>query len=349
LLNKRVTIKQIAKELNVSMMTVSRALNDRSNVDSRTKQRVLETAARLGYKPNYVAKSLAMNKTFSIGVVFPEISHSFFPEVIKGIEEVASKNEYQLILSYTAENQSREIQALQTLESKRVDGILISMAQDVDNTEHYKVLIDDGFPLTFFDRCATGLGASCVRIDDYQSAMLVMKHLMGLGYEKIAHLHGPVKLELGRQRLEGYKDALKNGNLSIREELMVESGFSEKGGYEAMNNILALRKTDLPEAVMCVNDPVAIGAMEAIALAGLKVPDDIAITGFTDDVRAKLIRVPLTTIEQPTYTIGKKAARKLLKHIASSEEGVEDIVLDTRLIIRESCGARKKSEKLSVL
>ncbi len=339
---KRVTIKQIASELNVSIMTVSRALNDRSNVDSRTKQKVLEVAARLGYKPNYIAKSLALNKTFSIGVVFPEISHSFFPEVIKGIEEVAFQNDYQLLLSYTAEKKSREIQALLTLESKRVDGILISMAQDIDNTDHYRMIIDDGLPLTFFDRCATGLGASCVRIDDYQSATLVMNHLLDLGYRNIAHLHGPVGLEVGRQRLEGYKDAMKSRNLSVKKDWLVESGFSEKGGYEAMSKLLSLSKSDLPEAVMCVNDPAAIGAMEAIALAGLKIPDDIAITGFSDDVRAKLIRVPLTTIEQPTYSVGKKAAKKLLGHIASRDEEVEDIVLDTRLIIRESCGARKK-------
>ena len=334
----RVTIKEIAKALNLSTMTVSRALNNRSNVTEETKNKVWDMAREMGYRPNHIAKSLVLNKTFSIGVVIPEIAHSFFPEVIRGIEDVTYAMDYQLIFTHSAEDQDRERRALAALEAKRVDGILISTAQSTDDVTPYKELIDTGLPMVFFDRCVYNIGASCVSMNDVESSREITEHLIQHGYKKIAHLSGPPKVSIGKKRLDGFLKALKEHNLEIREKWIKESGFQEKGGYDAMMRLLENSEGDRPEAVVAVNDPAAFGAMQAILDNGLRIPEDIAIVGFTDDIRAKLMPVPLTTIRQPAYEMGKKAAEKLIKVIDNEDETVEEIVIESQLIIRQSCG-----------
>lgn len=334
----RVTIKEIAKALNLSTMTVSRALNNRSNVTEETKKKVWDMAKKMGYRPNNIAKSLVLNKTFSIGVVVPEITHSFFPEVIRGIEDVTYEADYQLILTHSAEDQGRERKALAALEAKRVDGILISTAQSSEDVEPYKELIETGMPMVFFDRCVYDIGASCVSMNDLESSRQITEHLIGHGYKKIAHLSGPPRASIGEKRLEGFRRALHDHNLPINTEWIQESGFQEKGGYDAMMRLLEITQDNHPEAVVAVNDPAAFGAMQAIIDYGLKIPEDIAIVGFSDDIRAKLMPVPLTTIRQPAYEMGKKAAEKLMKLIDNEGDGVEEIVIDSQLIVRQSCG-----------
>jgi len=295
-------------------------------------------AREMGYRPNHIAKSLVLNKTFSIGVVIPEIAHSFFPEVIRGIEDVTYAKDYQLIFTHSAEDQDRECRALTALEAKRVDGILISTAQSSDDVTPYKELIDAGLPMVFFDRCVYNIGASCVSMNDLESSREITEHLIQHGYKKIAHLSGPPKVSIGKKRLDGFLKALKEHNMEVRDDWIQESGFQEKGGYDAMMRILENSDGDRPEAVVAVNDPAAFGAMQAILDNGLRIPDDIAIVGFTDDIRAKLMPVPLTTIRQPAYEMGKKAAEKLIKVIDKEDEAVEEIVIESQLIIRQSCG-----------
>lgn len=337
----RVTIKEIAKALNLSTMTVSRALNNRSNVTEETKKKVWDMAKAMGYRPNHIAKSLVLNKTFSIGVVIPEIAHSFFPEVIRGIEDVTYAKDYQLIFTHSAEDQDRERRALSALEAKRVDGILISTAQSSDDVTPYKELIDAGLPMVFFDRCVYNIGASCVSMNDLESAREITEHLIQHGYRKIAHLSGPPKVSIGKKRLDGFLKALNEHKLEVRDDWIQESGFQEKGGYDAMMRLLERSATDRPEAVVAINDPAAFGAMQAIIDNGLRIPEDIAIVGFTDDIRAKLMPVPLTTIRQPAYEMGKKAAEKLIKAIDKEDDAVEEIVIESQLIIRQSCGCNK--------
>ncbi|NOX38268.1 MAG: LacI family transcriptional regulator [Calditrichaeota bacterium] len=337
-MGKRVTLKQIAQEVGVSVMTVSRALNNHSNVDERTRQRILETARRLGYTPNHIAKSLVLKKTFTIGVVVPEITHSFFPEVIRGIEEVAYDAGYQLILTHSAEDFERELKAIQTLEAKRVDGILISTAQTVADYEGYRRLIDMNYPIVFYDRCVEGIGASCVSINDEESAEAITQHLLAHGYKEIAHLCGPQKVSIGRSRLAGFRKALQRAQVPVREEWIVESGFHEEGGYRAMKRLLEQSGNGYPRAVVAVNDPAAFGAMQAIQEAGLRIPEDIAIVGFSDDIRAALMPAPLTTVRQPAYEVGRRAARKLIDIIEEKNTAVEEIVVQTEIVVRRSCG-----------
>jgi len=295
----------------------------------------------MGYTPNHVAKSLVAKKTFTIGVVIPEITHSFFPEVIRGIEEITYKKDYHLILAHSAEKQERENGALKTLQSKRVDGILISSAQSVDNYDFYKKMAASDMPVVFFDRCVENIGISCVSINDEASSRQITEHLISHGYEKIAHLRGSKKISIGQKRLDGYLSALRKHQLPIKSEWIVESGFQERGGYEAMTKLLELPSSDRPEAIVAVNDPAAFGAMDKIYSCGYSIPDDFAIVGFTDDIRADLVRCSLTTVRQPAYAVGRKAAEKLIHTIENDDEPIENIELVTKLIFRKSCGCEK--------
>jgi DNA-binding LacI/PurR family transcriptional regulator len=333
-----VTGLDVATAVGLSPMTVSRALNRRPNVDEETRALVVKTAKRLGYSPNDIAKSLALNKTNIIGVVLPEISHSFFPEAIRGIEEVAFGAGYHLILTHSAEIALRERDAIQTLESKRVDGILISTAQDVADSQLYEHLLRVGVPVVFFDRCIRGIGATCVSIDDEESSHTITGHLLDHGYRRIGHLAGPQKISVGRERLIGFRRAMADRGVPVDETLIVESGFDESGGSAAMNLILDRPAEERPRAIVAINDPAAFGAMKAILDRGLSIAEDIAVVGFSDDIRASLMPVPLTTIRQPAYTIGKLAAEKLLALIDGKSSGPEEIVVKTELVVRRSCG-----------
>lgn len=337
-MSSNVTLKQIAEALGISAMTVSRVINNKKNVDEETRKKVLEKARSMGYTPNFLAKSLVSNKSYTIGVVVPEISHSFFPEVIRGIEEVTYQENYQLILTHSAEDTEREKAALETLRSKRVDGIMISCSQFTKDLSYFEELRSSGLPVVFFDRCLDGAGFSCVGVDDKDAANKITQHLIDHGYKKIAHLKGPQGLSIGKKRLQGYREAMKEHQLEIADEWILESGLQEKSGYEAMKKLLDLPEVMRPRAVFAVNDPAAFGAIEAIRERGLTIPDDIAIVGFSDDIRAELLPVPLTTVSQPAYEVGKKAAETLLSIINGDKIPEQDIQVLTELRIRSSCG-----------
>lgn len=339
-MSNNITLKQIAAELGVSVMTVSRALNNQDNVEEKTKKRIVETAQKMGYTPNKVAKSLVSKRTYTIGVVIPEISHTFFAQVISGIENVTYKMNYQLLLTNSAEKAERERKALETLLAQQVDGILISCSEETNDYSHLKKIIDSGKPLVFFDRCFEGLGASTVSVDDREGSQKMTQHMIDHGYKKFAYLRGP-EISIGKERLVGFLDALKENKLEINDKWIVESGFQEKGGYKAMKQILELPGDDIPRAVLAANDPAAIGAMEAIEEFGYSIPEDIAICGFSDDIRARLLKCPLTTVFQPSESIGRKAAEKLIKVIEDKREPIENIDLLTDLVIRQSCGCKK--------
>lgn len=335
---RRVTARDVARVLGLSTMTVSRALNGRPNVDEETRALVFRTARQLGYSPNAIAQSLALNRTNTIGVVVPEISHSFFPEAIRGIEQVTVVAGYHLMLAHSAELARREHEALEMLGSKRVDGILISTAQDVVDTSAYQQLMRVGVPLVFFDRCVRGIGATCVSIDDEESSFIVTEHLIQHGYRRIGHLAGPLKTPVGRERCDGFLKAAATYGVEVSEELIVESGFHEAGGYAAMDRLLGLPPGKKPDAVVAVNDPAAFGAMKAIFDRGLTIPSDVAVVGFSDDIRAPLMPVPLTTMRQPAFEMGEMAAEKLLAAIAGTQTRPEECTVKTQLVVRASCG-----------
>lgn len=338
-MSSEVTLKEIAEALGVSAMTVSRALNNRDNVDEDTRKKVVSKAEEMGYTPNYVAKSLVSNKTYTIGVVIPEITHAFFPEVVRGIEEVTNKSNYQLLLTNANEQFIREKKAVNALRSQRVDGLLISTSIGIDDFTFYEQIINSGTSLVFFDRCIEGLGASCVSVNDRTSSYQITEHLITEhGYTKIAHLSGPPNVSIGKERMDGYLEALEEHKLPINNQWIIEGGFQETKGYESMQKLLELQEEEYPEAVVVVNDPAAFGAIKALKDFGLSVPEDMAVVGFTDDIRAPLLQTPLTTVHQPAYAVGQKAAKKLIATIEDKEEPIENIEVLTTLKIRASCG-----------
>ena len=337
-MSKRVTAKDVAKSLGISTMTVSRALNNKPNVSEETRRKVRQTSRTIGYFPNHIAKSLVLRKTDTIGVVVPEITHSFFPEVVSGIEEICYKKGYHLILAHSAENANRETDVIYTLTSNQVDGLLISTAQTVEDYLVYQQIIQRGLPLVFYDRCVKGIGASCVSIDDEECASQITEHLIEHDYYPIAHISGPSRISIGISRQNGFKKALKKHHLEVKDKLIVEAGLQEADGYQAMQQIFKLPRGEWPRAVVAVNDPAAFGAMNAIYERKLKIPDDIAIVGFSDDIRAELMPTPLTTIRQNAYEVGKRAVEKLIAVINNDSDNNEEIIVTGELIIRKSCG-----------
>lgn len=343
-MGSNVTLKQIVEELGLSAMTVSRAINNKGSIDEQTQMRVIKKAKSMGYNPNHVAKSLVSRKTYTIGVVVPEISHSFFPEVIRGIEEIIYKMGYQIILAHSSESSDREKKVIEMLRSKRVDGILISCSQQTENHKYFAELAKSDTPIVFFDRCVEELGVSTVTVNDSKASFQITEHLIKMGYERLAHLSGSQKVSIGKNRLEGFREALIKHNITLYDNLVVEAGFQEDGGYKAMDQIFKLPEEQWPQAVVAVNDPAAFGAIERISEEGLSIPEDIAIVGFSDDIRAEMLPVPLTTVEQPAHEVGHQAANKLLRLISNTEELHERVVVMTKLKIRSSCGAARKSE-----
>jgi DNA-binding LacI/PurR family transcriptional regulator len=320
-------------------MTVSRALNDRPNVNPATKKKVLEVAEKMGYTPNHVAKSLVSSRTFTIGVVIPEIGHAFFPEVVRGIEEVTNELNYQIFLTNCSEDFEKEKKAIQALKAKRVDGLLISTSIKSTDYSYFKDLKQKGLNIVFFDRCLRDIGFSCIGVNDRVASRQITEHLIGNGYRKLAYLSGPPDVTIGKERLNGFKEALEQAGIELRPERMLQSGLTEEGGKEAMKKLLALPQELRPDAVATVNDPSALGAIEAIKEAGLRIPEDIAIVGFTNEVRAAIIDPPLTTINQPAYEVGKKAADKLIRTIENEDEPIENVELIANLVVRRSCGS----------
>lgn len=344
-MKSNVTLKHIAEELGLSVMTVSRAINNRGSIDEKTQLRVLETARKMGYTPNHLAKSLVSKKTYTIGVVVPEISHSFFPEVIRGIEEIIYEKDYQIILGHASESVEREKKVIEMLRSKRVDGLLVSTCQKTTDFSFFENLTKSGTTLVFFDRCIEEIGVSCVSVNDRTGSEYITQHLIDLGYKKLAHLSGSREVSIGKDRFQGFKKAVLGNNLELKEKWIIESGFQEEGGFRAMSELLEIPKKEWPDAVVAVNDPSAFGAIEAINQKGLRIPEDIAIVGFSDDIRASLLEVPLTTVEQPAYEVGKKAANKLIRLIENESEQHERISIMTSLKIRSTCGFELKKDQ----
>ena len=334
------TIKDLAKALNLSPSTVSRALRDHPDISPLTKKRVISLAGKLDYHPDSIARSLQTRKTKTIGVIVPEIKQPFFASVINGIEEFAYASGYTIIVCQSNEDYEREVVYTRSLVSHRVAGLLVSLSQSTESFDHFKVLQRYNVPVVFFDRVSNEIEASKVVVDDYHGAFDVVNHLIQSGYRRIAHLAGPKNLSISKFRLKGYKDALERGNLTFNDSLVVYGGLDDTDGIVGVQKLLNLEP--LPDAVFAVNDPVATGAFVMIKEHGLKIPADIALAGFSNTNMTSLLDPPLTTVEQPSYEIGKTAAQLLMEQINSNDEKFvpKFKVIKTHLIVR---GSTKRS------
>lgn len=333
----QVTIVDIARALNVSASTVSRALHDSPSISAETKRQVIELAAELNYRPNLQALNLLNKRSQTIGIVVPEITSYFFAMAISGVQDVLDSTGYQLMISQSNESYEEEKKLTGAMSMVRVDGFLISPSSDTTRFDHLEMLRDSGIPLVVFDRDCPGFRAHKVVVDDYEGAFQAVEYLINTGCRRIAHIGGPDSLSTSAHRLNGYLDALKKNNRPVREELVVRStGFSSECGVEAVKNLLSL--ADRPDAIFAVNDAVAIGAMSVIRTAGLRIPEDISLVGFDDEPYAGYFNPSLTSVWQPVYELGVLSANILLAHFdkREEEETYRYEVLKPELVIRGS-------------
>ncbi len=329
-----VTIKDIAKILNISVSTVSRALRDTYDVNQETKEKVLALATELNYKPNFNATGLAKGSTHNLGVILPFITNYYFSTVITGIQEVAYNNGYNIILFVTNDSPERELAIMENLSVSSLDGLLVSISSDSDSCNHFQEIVDEGIPVVFFDRVASEIETSKVMQDDYNGAFEAVEHLIANGYRRIAHIAGPKGLSFTEARLRGYLDVLKKHNIQPNEDWVIYSGFSQEHGENDTLQLMGLENK--PDAIFAANDRKAIGAMITLKSKGIQVGEEFGVIGFTNDPMSTIISPSLSTIAEPAFEVGKLSCELLIKHITKKYFQAQEVVLPGKLIVRES-------------
>jgi LacI family transcriptional regulator len=331
------TMKRIAGELGVSITTVSKVLNNREDIGHATRARVLAKVAELGYQPNAVARSLTLRRTHTLGVVIPDLMHSFFVEIVAGLETVVSARGYGLLLCSSNEDPAKERAEIEMLCHRQVDGIILASVNASGNTDLLRRLRSLEVGLVMIDR-DDHPAVRCDRVltDDVKVGELATGHLIAQGRKAIGHILGP-PIAHAKRRAQGYRAALRRHRVRARAEWIVRGGFMDADGYRAMKKLLAVRPAI--DAVFAANDPAAIGAMKAIWDAGLRVPEDIAVAGAGDIALGDLLRVPLTTVGWSREEQGKRAAELLLDRIGPEPSpDFRSVVIAPHLIVRRSSG-----------
>ncbi len=334
----QVTIKDIAKELGISPSTVSKALKGHPDISLATKKAVRELVERWNYKPDPIALSLKSGLSKTIGVIVPEIVHYFFSTVISGIEDLAYDSGYHVMFCQSNESYEREVKAVETLLSSRVDGILVSLSKVTENFDHFRNISKAGIPLVFFDRICDELETDRVIVDDEAGAFEATKHLIETGCRNIIHLSGPQNLLIGKNRKAGFVRALKEFNFPSVENNIVKCDTGE----EARNVVPELLNRKVPpDGIFAVNDLTAAEAMRVVKQKGFKVPDDISIIGFTSGIMSDLTDPTLTSVEQHGYMVGKEAVKLLINNIENKgPHTFQTKIIRTELVIKGS--TRKK-------
>ena len=325
-------LKEIAESLGLSVSTVYAALEDRKDIGEATRARVREKAREMNYRPDLVARSLVTHQTRAIGVVVPDFSGSFFVEVIKGIESVCRDAGYHLLLCTTGEDAAREDIEVDTLINKSIDGLILASAHEHGALNVLGRLTDSETPFVLVDRRLPG--GQFVGGNDILVGYLATQHLISQGYKHIAHLRGP-NVSTANDRYSGYLKALREAKLKARPDYVVQVLYHEEAsGAEAMQQLLG--QTPPPDAVFAASDPIAIGAMEAARVRGVRVPEDLGLVGVGNHRYTPYLRVPLTTVDQNRSEIGRKASELLLAAIQGNKAGPAVILIEPALIVRES-------------
>jgi LacI family transcriptional regulator len=307
----KVTILDIARELNITPATVSRALNDHPKIRESTKKAVRDTATRLNYKHNKIASSLRLGRSSIIGVIIPSAEINFFGSVVHGIEKIAAENNYSLLIYQSNELYEHEKKGVQTFLQSQVDGVLASISKETINLDHFNEIRNRGIPLVLFDRTDDKLGVASVEVDDFAGAFQATSHLINEGCRRIAHIAGQQHVNIFNRRLKGYVEALNVHNVPLNDDLIVYGKVSIQSGQECMKQLLS--RDVIPDAVFAVEDFTALGAMQVIKAAGLRIPEDIAIIGFANEGFGEYLTPSLSTVNQQTVAMGEEAARLLFE------------------------------------
>jgi len=336
------TMKDIAERAGVSVATVSRVLNNSKPVSEELRDKVLKVVKETGYKPNALARSLIKQRTGTIGVIIPDLDNETFADLIKGIELILDENDYVLVVTNTMGQVEKELEMFHLFEEKRVDGIIFS---GVSLTEEHKEFFSNfEIPTVVVGQQFKELNFPSVTIDNFQAAFDMTQYLIDLGHKKIAMIRGPMyDQQAGKERVLGYKTALRENNLEIKDDYINQGDFTIESGYQAMVEIF--ENEDKPTAVFAASDKMAIGALNYCLDKGLKVPEDISIAGFDDMELATAIRPELTTIHQDQVQKGIKTAELLLEMMEKEKKEVYNIQLPYSLIKRQSTSKINSTDK----
>ena len=333
----KITIQDIARALNITAATVSRALNNHPAIKEATKKVVKETAIKLNYQPNKIASSLRLGKSNIIDVIIPNTEINFFRSVVHGIEKVANENNYNVLIYQSNEMYEYEKKGVQAFLQSQVDGVLASISKESMNLDHYSEIKKRGVPLILFDRASDELGVSSVVVDDYAGAFAATKHLIEQGCRRIAHIGGQQHVSIFNQRLKGYIDALNVHHIAVDDDLIIYGKVSIESGRECMTRLLDHPRP--PNGVFAVEDFTALGAMQVIKAAGKSMPDDVAIVGFANEAFGEYLTPSLSSVNQQTVTMGEEAAKLLfegLKNGDTYKDKPKKKILRPELICRQS-------------
>jgi LacI family transcriptional regulator len=329
-----VRLKDIALDLGVSLMTVSKALRNHSDISLKTRERVLKRMRELNYQPDWIARSMVTRRTYLVGLILPDLMHPFFAEVANGVARKLSPLGYHAVILNTEENGETERQHVEIMLTRKVDGLIIASAQRSGKVELFETLRHRNVPYVLIDRLISSVEANFVGTDGEELGAMATAHLIDQGCKQIAHIRGP-RNATGTSRLKGYRRAMTQSGMSVRADYIVSGNYFEDTGYEAMRQLLKV--SPRPDGVFCYNDPVAGGAVKAILEAGLRVPEDIAIIGAGNVHYSELLRVPLSTIDQRSSKVGEAAAELLCECMeAKTPAATKHIFIPLQLIVRES-------------
>ena len=334
LLKKPVTIYDIAKKLDVSASTVSRALKGGNGISPATRKRILSAAETMGYSTNSVASNLRRQNSKTVGVIVPKLNSVFLAEAIAGIENELSKAGYNLLISQSLESVKKEKENVKAMASHRVIGLLVSLAYDTDDINHFRQLMDNGTPVIFFDRVFENDHFPVITINNFRAAYELTSHLIAEGCRRIVHATGNQLQNVYKERSMGYKQALMEHGISFDPSLLIISNLTYEEGIEFGERLAAEGKR--PDAIFAANDQFAAGCMQSIKKAGLSIPGDVAIAGFNDDPLCCLVEPHLTSVEYKGFSVGTEAAAKLVDVIKNGSRSAYKIVLKHRLIARSS-------------
>ncbi len=334
MVNAQITIKDLARQLNVSVSTVSRALRNASDINHETKSAVLSLAEKLNYEPNVMAQGLVKRETKIIGIVVPVIHSNYFSEAMSGMTEIADQYDYHLMFCQSNENVVQEIKSIKKLVACHVDGLLISVSKETTDATKLEKVKQMGIPIVMFDRILPDFSCSKVVVNEYEGAYKAVEHLIKKGCKHIAHVAGPVNASVSANRMKGYIDALTRYKLPIKKNFIHRCNAFEEDSLNAIKKILRLKP--VPDGIFFINDLSAIIAIKFLQKKGIKIPGAIKIVGFNDDPVSAVVEPSLTTVMQPGYEVGKLAMRTLVDEINSTNTNFQNIQLRTQLIIRNS-------------
>lgn len=331
---RHISLKDLAKELGVSISTVSRALKNHPDISPELTRKIQKLAKDWNYTPNPLAMGLLRQQTKMIGVIVPDIVTHFYSSIISGIEEVAKLHGYFIVIASSNESMKKEIESVENLLKSRVEGFIVCLSQETNRFEHFEKLISNEIPLVFFDRICESLEVPSVIADGIDATKKITRHFYENGCTRIAYISGPEHLNISKNRKEGYLEGLKECGLKFDSRYFVECNLSTEDASRATQQLL--HNSELPDAIFGLNDTIAFAAMKEIKKQGLKIPDDIALVGFTDEFHSTVVDPTLTSLTHPTLEMGGEAAKLFFQIIKNEKKFNKQIVLKTELVVRES-------------